>query len=471
MNKSRTVILIDEDRLHAEAFEEAVRNSPDGLFHGEWMRSLTDGLKRLRKNDVWAIFLNLRLSKTQPIGAFDKLSEAAPSVPILLLAGIQDEPIALAALQRGAKDYLLEGHIDSYSLIRAVRHMAEREAAAAALFMEKQRTETSLDSVMDAVLCIDILGRVTYLNIVAEMMIGWPRQEALGRPLAEVFEIVDGVTRKPSQALLDLAILKNKTVGLQTNSVLIRRDGHETAIEDSAAPIHDHFGNVTGAVIVFHDVAISHVRIREMKHLAEHDILTDLPNRLLLMDRLNQAIASANRYRKELAVLFLDLDDFKKINDSFGHVIADKLLQSVAARLVKCVRSSDTVSRYGGDEFVILLSEINHGEDAHIATIKILKALAKPHKIDQHSLHVTGSIGVSTHPTNGKSAEWLIKNADIAMYQAKQKGRNNYQFFDNKLFSTRHNRLPERVCSACTPDGNANLQKNHPAAGATINNS
>ena len=436
MSEPRTLILIDEDPVHAEAFEEAVRNSPDGPFHGEWVRSLAEALERLKKQDVWAIFLNLHLSGAQHICAIDKLSQVEPNVPILLLAGVQDEPIALAALKRGAKDYLLEGHIDSYSLIRAVRHMAEREAAAAALFIEKQQAETTLDSIGDAVLCTDILGNVTYLNIVAETMIGWPRQEALGRPLAEVFELVDGVTRKPSQDPLDLAIRKNKTVGLQANCVLIRRDGYEIAIEDSAAPIHDRFGNVTGAVIVFHDMAISRTRAGEMKHLAEHDILTDLPNRLLLTDRLNQAIASANRYGKELAVLFLDLDGFKKINDSFGHVIADKLLRSVATRLVKCVRSSDTVSRYGGDEFVIVLSEIHHAEDAHVATMKILKALAKPHEIDKHTLFVTGSIGVSTHPLNGSDAERLIKNADTAMYQSKQKGRDNYRFFDSELFPT-----------------------------------
>jgi|ERR1700719_1287755 len=452
MNESRTLLLIDEDPVHAEAFEEAVRISPDGSFHVEWVKSLADGLKRLRKKDIWAVFLNLQMSGTRHICAFDKLSQAEPNVPILLLAGVEDEPIALGALQRGAKDYLLEGHIDSYSLIRAVRHMAEREAAAAALFIEKQRAETTLDSIGDAVLCTDLLGNVTYLNVVAEMMIGWSKHEALGRPLAEVFELVDGATRKPSQDPLNQAIKKNKIVGLQANCVLIRRDGHETAIEDSAAPIHDRFGNVTGAVIVFHDMAISRMRAEEMKHLAEHDILTGLPNRLLLMDRLHQAIASANRYGKELAVLFLDLDEFKELNDSLGHVIADKLLQSVAARLVKCVRSSDTVSRYGGDEFVILLSEINHAEDARVAAIKILKAIGKPHEIDQRSLHVTGSIGVSTHPLNGSDAERLIKNADTAMYQAKQKGRNNYRFFDSQSFPSDQNRGPEHDCLDSPPD-------------------
>jgi diguanylate cyclase (GGDEF)-like protein/PAS domain S-box-containing protein len=441
MKDSRTLLLIDGDPVHAKVFETSLLNSPDGPFRGEWIRSLTDGLRRVQKKGVWAIFLNLRLSGGLQSSVFDKFLLEEPRVQILVLAGADDELIALEALRHGAKDYLLEGHIDSYSFIRAIRQIAEREVADEVLFSEKQRAQTTLDSIGDGVLCTDILGKVTYLNAVAEAMIGWPTKEAIGRPLPEVFEIVDGATRKPMQDPLHFAIKNNKTMALAANCVLIRRDGYETAIEDSAAPIHDRFGNVTGAVIVFHDMAISRMRAGEMKHLAEHDVLTDLPNRLLLTDRLNQAIASGNRYGKELAVLFLDLDHFKKLNDSFGHVIADKLLQSVAARLINCVRSSDTVSRYGGDEFVILLSEIGHAHDAHVTAIKILKALARPYEIDQHSLSVTSSIGISTHPLNGSDAERLIKNADTAMYHAKQNGRNNYQFFKSDCFPPNKNNL------------------------------
>jgi diguanylate cyclase (GGDEF)-like protein len=171
----------------------------------------------------------------------------------------------------------------------------------------------------------------------------------------------------------------------------------------------------------------------QMSHLAQHDILTDLPNRVLLKDRLNQAIATARRNDTQIAVLFLDLDGFKHINDSLGHAVGDKLLQSVATRLVSCVRSSDTVSRQGGDEFVVLLSEIKHAADAGIMARKILTALTAPHIVDQHELHVTGSIGLSTYPDDGQDTEGLIKAADTAMYQAKDKGRNNYQFFKKNM--------------------------------------
>ena len=166
-----------------------------------------------------------------------------------------------------------------------------------------------------------------------------------------------------------------------------------------------------------------------MMHSAQHDFLTGLPNRLLLNDRVNRAIAMAPRHKKKVAVLFLDLDGFKHINDSLGHPTGDKLLQSVAARLSACVRSADTVSRQGGDEFVVLLAEVEHEEDPAITAKRMLVAVSEPHSIDQHDLHVTTSIGVSVYPDDGLDAETLIKNADTAMYQAKETGRQGYRFF------------------------------------------
>jgi diguanylate cyclase (GGDEF)-like protein len=167
----------------------------------------------------------------------------------------------------------------------------------------------------------------------------------------------------------------------------------------------------------------------EMAHSAQHDFLTGLPNRMLLNDRANQAIALASRHMKKVAVPYLDLDGFKHTNDSLGHSTGDKLLQSVAKRLVDCVRGGDTVSRQGGDEFVVLLSEIEQAEDAAITARRMLQAVAKPHSIDQHDLHITTSIGLSIFPDDGTDAESLIKNADTAMYQGKENGRHSYQFF------------------------------------------
>ena len=255
----------------------------------------------------------------------------------------------------------------------------------------------------------------------------------MGHPVPEVFQIVDGVTHRPSRNPMELAIQLDKAVGLSANCILIRRDGYECAIEDSAAPIHDRDGQITGAVIVFHDVSMARSMVQEMSHLAQHDILTDLPNRLLLKDRLTQAISHARRNKTQLALLFLDLDGFKNINDSLGHTVGDKLLQSVAARVLACVRKSDTVSRMGGDEFVILLSEVAHAQDAAISAAKIITEIKKAHSIDEHHLEITASIGLSTYPDNGEDAETLIKNADTAMYYAKEAGRDHYKFFDSGM--------------------------------------
>lgn len=171
----------------------------------------------------------------------------------------------------------------------------------------------------------------------------------------------------------------------------------------------------------------------QLDYLAHHDVLTDLPNRMLLQDRIGQAIELAHRQGKQLAVMFMDLDRFKHINDSLGHAIGDQLLQSVAQRLVACVRHSDTISRQGGDEFVLLLHSIEHAEDAARSAQKILEALALAHHIERHNLHVSISIGISIYPDDGLDAATLIKSADTAMYHAKEAGRNTYKFFEQHM--------------------------------------
>jgi len=181
---------------------------------------------------------------------------------------------------------------------------------------------------------------------------------------------------------------------------------------------------------VFRDANAADAARQEIIHTAEHDFLTGLPNRMLLNDRIGQAIAMAQRHQNRLAVLFLDLDGFKQVNDSLGHAAGDRLLQSVAQRLVACVRGSDTVSRQGGDEFVALLSEVRDREDAAITATKMLEAVAEARSIDGHHLRVTASIGVSVYPEDGTDAATLLKNADTAMYRAKEDGRRCYRFFE-----------------------------------------
>jgi diguanylate cyclase (GGDEF)-like protein/PAS domain S-box-containing protein len=332
----------------------------------------------------------------------------------------------------------------SLGLVQTVEDITERKAAEfvlrtaeEALFEEKERAQVTLNSIGDAVLTTDLLGKVTYLNQVAESMTGWSCAEALGRPIAEIFKIIDGSTREAAANPMLRAIAEDRTVRLALDSVLIRRDGVESSIEDSAAPIHNRQGQVTGAVIVFHDVSESRAMALEMAHLAQHDFLTSLPNRMLLTERVSHALGLARRHHTQVGLLFLDLDNFKRSNDSLGHAIGDRLLQSVASRLVECVRATDTVCRQGGDEFVILLAEIEHPQDAAHVAETLRTALAKPHRIDDHELLVTPSIGISIFPDDGSNVDILMKNADAAMYRAKASGRNTHQFFEAEMRAAR----------------------------------
>jgi diguanylate cyclase (GGDEF)-like protein/PAS domain S-box-containing protein len=301
-----------------------------------------------------------------------------------------------------------------------------------ALFLEKESAQVRLNSIGESVFCTDISGNVSFLNSAAEKMTRWSCAEAVGRPLAQVLRI-KSANRELTPNPAELAVSQNCIVHLASDCIFGRRDGFEIPIEGSIAPIHNREGLATGAVVVIRDVSASRAMALQMTHLAEHDPLTGLPNRLLLNDRVKQAIALAPRHKKQVALLFLDLDGFKHINDSLGHSIGDKLLQSTGERLVKCVRSADTVSRQGGDEFVVLLSEVEHPEDAAITARRIIQAVAEPQSIDQHDLHVTTSIGLSLYPDDGLNAETLVKNADTAMYQAKENGRQSYQFFKTDM--------------------------------------
>lgn len=279
--------------------------------------------------------------------------------------------------------------------------------------------QVTLDSIGDAVLSTDLAGNITYLNPVAERMTGWSESEAVGKPLQEVMRIIDADSRKPGRNPLATAMRLDTNASVSENSLLIGRDGRESAIEDTAAPIHDRQGRVTGAVIVFHDVGAARALSLQMSHLAQHDVLTGLPNRMLLADRLDRAIAAAGRHGSSLAVLFLDLDHFKRINDRLGHAAGDEVLQSVARRLLASVRRSDTVSRHGGDEFVVLLSEVACAEDAAITAGNLLAAIAAPQRIEGRNLLVTASVGISVYPADGLDATALLKRADLALLQAK----------------------------------------------------
>ncbi len=428
--RSNRVLVITEDSHYAQVIRKSLAAGV-GLesYDTEWSSSLTDGIKRLQVPDISAIILDLSLSDSQGIETFNKVSASAPGVPVLVLSDPAEEQLAKQAVLHGAHDYLPKDQLNAYSVIRAVRSLFVLKLAAQALLGDQDMAEVTLNSIGDAVLSTDMEGKVTYLNAVAEQMTGWKRKEALGRPLDNVFRVINRRSRAPAQNPLQLAVEQNQTVGLAANSVLIRRDGVEAPIEDCAAPIRDRGGQVVGAVIVFRDVGEAHALARHMSHLAQHDFLTQLPNRILLNDRLGQAIAMSGRHHNQLAVMFVDLDHFKQVNDSQGHAIGDAVLQAVAERLRDSLRNTDTVSRYSGDEFVILLPEINDQHDSAMVAEKILNRLAAPYIIGSRELYVTASVGVSIYPLDSQDPQNLVQCADLAMYEAKKAGGGSYRFF------------------------------------------
>jgi diguanylate cyclase (GGDEF)-like protein/PAS domain S-box-containing protein len=428
MRVIKCLLLIEDNPGDARLLREMFNEGGSPIAELTHVESLGAAESHLAANLVDIILLDLGLPDAEGLGAIRRAQAAAPRVPLVVLTGRDDESLAAQALQEGAQDYLVKGQIETRGLLRALRYAIERKIMEEALFIEKERAQVTLSCIGDAVVCTDVAGRLTFLNLMAEKLTGWLWQEALGLVMSEVFRILDAGSREAIPNPMES--LKRDRVGhLPSNCILVRRDGVEIPVEDSIAPIHDRQGNPTGAVIVFRDVSEARATALQIIHSAEHDFLTGLPNRMLLHDRVNQAVGLSLRHSTKGAVLFLDLDGFKNINDSLGHPVGDKVLQSVAERLVTCLRGSDTVSRQGGDEFVVLLSEVEHAEDAAITASRMLKAVAKPHLIDKRELHVTTSIGVSIFPDDGKDADTLIKNADTAMYQAKENGRHSYQFF------------------------------------------
>lgn len=429
-NSAQVLLVIEDNPADARLLREMINDQGVHNMRLIDVERMCDAEAYLTSHVVDLILLDLGLFDVRGLEAVQRAHAAAPRVPLVVLTGTDDESLAAQALKYGAQDYLIKGQIETQGLVRALRYAIERKRMEVELFAEKESAQVTLNCIADAVASTNDAGMVSFLNRVAVSMTGWSLAEAKGRPIGEVVRIEDGLTR------IAIASPMQRIQGSRAPDqppgeyVLVGRDGSETAIEDSVAAIHDLQGRTTGAVIVFRDVGASRAMALAMTHSAQHDYLTGLPNRMLLNDRVNQAIALAPRHNKKVAILFLDLDGFKHINDSLGHPVGDKLLQSVSERLVGCVRGADTVSRQGGDEFVVLLSEVEHSEDAAISALRLLKAVAEPHVIDGHELHVTASIGVSVFPEDGADDETLIKHADTAMYQAKENGRQGYRFFE-----------------------------------------
>ncbi len=319
--------------------------------------------------------------------------------------------------------------------------MNETTSAIATLLEREALFETLFAFSPDAIVVMDAEGRIKKTNAQLERLFKYSANELPGHPIEILIPERYRQNYHAHRSAHD-GQAHIPPIGTTLELFGVRKDGTEFPIDIMLCPVETPRRRMLLGII--RDITERKQREEdigdrralsedEMSHLAQHDGLTDLPNRLLLNDRLTQAISLARRNHGQLAVLFLDLDGFKHINDSLGHSVGDKLLQSVAKRLSACVRQSDTVSRQGGDEFVILLSEIKRAADAAIIAAKIIAELKRRHRIGKHRLRISASVGLSTYPNDGEDAETLIKNADTAMYDAKQSERGKYRFFKSQM--------------------------------------
>jgi diguanylate cyclase (GGDEF)-like protein/PAS domain S-box-containing protein len=425
-----TVLLVEDNLGDARLLREMLRDPSPAGYQVRAVQTLEAASDYLATEEADVVLLDLGLPDAEGLQSLQGVRALVPRVPIVVLTGRDDEGLAVQALNEGAQDYLVKGQIDARGLRRALRYSMERRAMEDDLLMEKERAEFTLNSIGDGVVRSDESGKVTFINSAAEVMTEWSAAEATGRPVTDVIRLLDDRPLTDPDRSSGIGVGRTGRVAqLHPDCVLLRRSGDEVPIAGSIAPIRDRNGRTSGEVMVFRDASAARAQAEQMSHSARHDFLTGLPNRMFFEDRLTNAIAIAPRHRKKVAVLFIDLDGFKHVNDSLGHFMGDKLLQSVAKRLLECVRGSDTVSRQGGDEFTVLLSEVELAQDAAISARRMLNAIAEPHVIDDHELRITGSVGISIYPEDGEDGRALIQNADTAMYRSKESGRQTYQFF------------------------------------------
>jgi diguanylate cyclase (GGDEF)-like protein/PAS domain S-box-containing protein len=321
---------------------------------------------------------------------------------------------------------------DDWLVYAVIRDISGRKAAEQSLHLAAQVFESGCEAVM----ITDQHQKIISINQAFTALTGYPAEQVIGNT-PQLF-----CSGKHDNAFYQKLWADLKANGRWQGEIWDRHhDGHHYPLWLSITAVRDSEERVTNYIAMFSDISVRKASEEYTRHLAEHDFLTDLPNRVLLLDRMGQALGTAHRNQTQIAVLYLDLDRFKYINDSLGHTVGDKLLQTVAERLRKCVRGVDTVSRHGGDEFVVMLADIGGvGQAAHIAT-NIMLALAQPYRIDDFEFAITASIGISIYPDDGDDIETLIRNADTAMYHAKESGRNSYQFYSDEM----NVRIMERI--------------------------
>ncbi|MCM1984840.1 putative bifunctional diguanylate cyclase/phosphodiesterase [Lyngbya confervoides] len=397
-----------------------------------------DVLDRLAQLQCDLVLMDIRLpGELNGIETAERIQQQR-NIPIIFLTAFTDPETIEQARRLEPVGYLVKPFSEP-SLNSTIQVGLYRHQMRLALQSQKARLKTILDSISDAVVATDSEGRITFMNPVAETLTAWMQHQAEGYPIDQVIQCFQhGPNAEeipvPNPALE--ALVSGTPVSLPEDVVLRNRAQKNIPIDDSAAPILEPDGRISGAVMVFRDISERIQYRKQLLHRALYDPLTGLPNRELLLNRLEQAMVRFVRYPADgYALLFIDLDRFKAVNDGFGHLAGDDLLKQVGERLQRCLRPSDTVARLGGDEFAALLEHAADLTQVRTVAARILQTLGDPFGYRGQQFYVSASIGIVYGETAYRHPQDVIRDADIAMYHAKTSGKGRYTIFNSQMKS------------------------------------
>ncbi|WP_420474984.1 putative bifunctional diguanylate cyclase/phosphodiesterase [Noviherbaspirillum sp. ST9] len=435
------VLLVEDNPGDARLIRELLsEGAPAGVaavvFSLRTAESLRAAIQCLQQDRFDVLLVDLSLPDSRGLETVQRILNSAPHTPIVVLTGSVDEALAMRALQAGAEDYLVKGEVDAHVLKRSIRYAIERKATRARLRDSEEKLSSILASI-DNVVWSSSGHKLLYLSPVAQTVYGRPVEqfyanENLWFDIIHPDDVAD--VRNAAEQLPALG-------SMRCEYRILRPDGEVRWVEERSTAVQDDDGKISRVDSVASDITERKRHELRAEYLASHDPLTNLANRNLLADRLNQAIIHARRLQRMLALLYLDLDRFKDYNDTFGHDFGDQLLKLVASRLQTAIRAGDTVARQGGDEFIILLTDLWTQDDAVEVAAKLLEIFSVPFEIDGRMLHVTTSIGAAVYPTDAEDVSELLSNADMAMYRAKEEGGNSFQFYSGEMTRRTKERL------------------------------